>query len=92
MAGREINLWDTSKTQVSGKDYLPGIDLRITGKLKADKIKIEIPGSKPSWERTSRQVIDKIKTALAGKARAGKPRAWQALSRQGLPGDGWMQI
>ena len=56
-------------------------------KLKASKIKIEIPGSKPSWEKTSRQVIAKTKTALAGKARAGKPRARQAPSRQGLPGE-----
>ena len=80
MAGGEIHLWDTFKTQVSSKDYLPGIDLRITGKLKAGKIRIEITGSKPSWEKTSRQVVDKTKIALAGKARAGKPRVRQAPS------------
>ena len=67
MARGEIHLDEAFKTQ-------------ITGKLKAGKSKIEIPGSKPSREKISKQVIAKTKAALAGKARAGKPRVRLAPS------------
>ena len=38
-------LKDIFKTQVSGKDYLPGIDLHVAGWLRAGKLKL--PGSMP---------------------------------------------
>ena len=48
---------------------------------KAGKIRIEFPGSEPSWEKTSRQVIDKDSACRQGASRRAKGPTSSALTR-----------